>query len=166
MQDYKDSSEGDAGEAEWQLEIRNEIVKEAGLTGEQAAKVMGIVMRAFMLRVTEEAKKVAMHADGEDQDVRKSGNSIIIHRAEQWVARESGQLNLGLAERVAVAVHRMTAGSVAVLDAFTLGRWDSASPPTAVLLTLGSGSQENIFFKIFHGGGSPARMKRRWTKAC
>ena len=42
----------------------------------------------------------------------------------------------------------MTAGSVAVLDAFTLGRWDAASPPTAVLLTLGSRSQKNTFFKI------------------
>jgi len=42
----------------------------------------------------------------------------------------------------------MTAGSVAVLDAFTLGRWDAASPPTAVLLTLVSRSQKNTFFKI------------------
>jgi len=165
MQDDEESSEGDAGEAEWQLEIRKEIVKEAGLTEEQVAKVMGIVMKAFKLRVTEEARKVAMHADGEDQDVRKSGNSIIIHRAEQWVAKESGQLNLNLAEKVTMAVHRMAAGSVAVLDAFTLGRWDAASPPTAVLLTLGSRSQENTFFKIFHGGGSPAKMKRRWTNS-
>jgi len=58
MQDDEDSSEGDAGEAEWQLEMRKEIVKEAGLTEEQVAKVMGIVMKAFKLRVTEEARKV------------------------------------------------------------------------------------------------------------
>ncbi len=58
MQDDEDSSEGDAGEVEWQLEIRKEIVKEAGLTEEQVAKVMGIVMKAFKLRVTEEARKV------------------------------------------------------------------------------------------------------------
>ena len=57
-------------------------------------------------------------------------------------------MNLNLAEKVTMAVHRMTAGSEAVLDAFTLGRWDAASPPTAVLLTLGSRSQKLTFFKI------------------
>jgi len=36
--------------------------------------------------------------------VRKSGNSIIIHRSDQWVAKESGQLNLNLAEKVTMAV--------------------------------------------------------------
>jgi len=128
--------------------MRKEIVKEAGLTEEQVAKVMGIVMKAFKLRVTEEARKVARQAVGEDQDARKSGNSIIIHRADQWVAKDNGPLNLNLAEKVTMAVHRMTAGSVAVLDAFTLGRWDAASPPTAVLLTLGSRSQKLTFFKI------------------
>ena len=42
----------------------------------------------------------------------------------------------------------MTAGSVAVLDAFSLRRWDSATPPTAVMVTLGSRSQKMTFFKI------------------
>ena len=67
MQEDEDSSEGDPGEAAWQLEMRKEIVKEAGLTEEQVAKVMGIVMKAFKLRVTEEARKVARQAVGEDQ---------------------------------------------------------------------------------------------------
>ncbi len=129
VQEDGDSSEGDPAEAEWQLEMRKEIIKEAGLTEDQVSKVMGIVMKAFKLRVTEEARKVARQAVGEDQDARKSGNSIIIHRADQWVAKEGGPMNLNLAEKVTMAVHRMTAGSVAVLDAFTLGRWDAASPP-------------------------------------
>jgi len=148
VQEDGDSSEGDPAEAEWQLEMRKEIIKEAGLTEDQVSKVMGIVMKAFKLRVTEEARKVARQAVGEDQDARKSGNSIIIHRADQWVAKEGGPMNLNLAEKVTMAVHRMTAGSVAVLDAFTLGRWDAASPPTAVLVTLGSRSQKMTFFKI------------------
>jgi len=148
VQEDGDSSDGDPAEAEWQLEMRKEIIKEAGLTEDQVSKVMGIVMKAFKLRVTEEARKVARQAVGEDQDARKSGNSIIIHRADQWVAKEGGPMNLNLAEKVTIAVHRMTAGSVAVLDAFTLGRWDAASPPTAVLLTLGSRSQKVTFFKI------------------
>jgi len=144
----EESSEGEPGEADWQNEMRREIIAEAGLTEEQVAKVMGIVMKAFKLRVIEEARKVARQAVGEDQDARKSGNSIIIHRADQWVAKEGGPMNFNLAEKVTMAVHKMTAGSVAVLDAFALGRWDAASSPTAVMLTLGSRSQKMTFFKV------------------
>ena len=147
VQEDEDSSEGDPGEADWQ-KMRREIMTEARLTEEQVAKVMGIVMKAFKLRVIEEARKVARQAVGDDQDARKSGNSIIIHRADQWVAKEGGLMNFNLAEKVTMAVHKMTAGSVAVLDAFTLGRWDATSPPTAVLLTLGSRSQKLTFFKV------------------
>ena len=142
------SSSEDAGEAEWQNEMRKEIMMEVGLSEEQTAKVMGIVMKAFKLRVTEEARKVARQAVFEDQDARKSSNSIIIHRADQWVSKEGGPMNLNLAEKVTMAVHHMTAGSVAVLDAFSLGRWDSATPPTAVMMTLGSRSQKMTFFKV------------------
>jgi hypothetical protein len=136
------------GEAEWQHEMRTNIEKEVGLTEEQVAKVMNIVLRAFRLRVVQEARKVAMQIVGEDQDTRKSYNSIIIHRADQWVDKEGGQLNLTLAEKVTVAIHQLTAGSVAVLDAYTLGRWDSPTPVSAVLVTFGSRTQKTTFFKI------------------
>jgi len=111
VQEDGDSSDGDVGEAEWQNEMRREMMKEAGLTEEQTAKVMGIVMKAFKLRVIEEARKVARQAVFEDQDARKCSTSIIIHRADQWVAKEGGPLNLNLAEKVTMAVHNMTAGA-------------------------------------------------------
>ena len=148
VQEDGDSSDGDVGEAEWQNEMRREMMKEVGLTEEQTAKVMGIVMKAFKLRVIEEARKVARQAVFEDQDARKSSTSIIIHRADQWVAKEGGPLNLNLAEKVTMAVHNMTAGAVAVMDAFSLGRLDAATPPTAVMVTLGSRSQKMTFFKL------------------
>jgi hypothetical protein len=42
----------------------------------------------------------------------------------------------------------MTDGSVTVLDAYSLGRWDSPSPSSAVLVVFGSRAQKTTFFKI------------------
>ena len=144
-----------ASDEEWQSEMRTLIEKEAGLTEEQTKKVMTIVLRAFRLRVVQEAKKVAMHAVVEEYDTRKSQRSIIIHRADLWVIREdAGLLNLTLAEKVTVAIHQLTGGAVSVLDAYALGRWDSPTPATAVLVTFGSRTQKTTFFKLLARKGS------------
>jgi hypothetical protein len=148
--------EGDAseGEQQWQQEMRSNMEKEAGLTEEQVVKVMDIVMRAFRLRVVYEAKKVATQTILEEQDVRKSFNSIIIHKADQWVKDGAEgrpfppSFELTLAEKVTVGIHHMTGGAVAVLDAYSLGRWDSPTPVNSVLVTFGSRAQKSTFFKI------------------
>jgi len=152
------------GEEEWQSEMRGTIEKEVGLTEEQVTKVMNIVMRAFRLRVVHEAKKVAMQTIYDDQDTRRSYNSIIVHRADQWVDKAVGdglsEVNLTLAERVTVGIHQLTAGAVAVLDAYALGRWDSPTPVTAVLVTFGSRTQKSTFFKILaRKSGVDSRLK-------
>jgi hypothetical protein len=141
---------------QWQQEMRDNIEKEVGLSEEQVSKVMNIVLRAFKLKVVKEARKIAMQTVAEDYDSRKSYNSIIIHRADQWVANGAGSPNrpwppafdLTLAEKVTVAIHHMTGGSVAVLDAYTLGRWDATPTAPAVLVTFGSRSQKSTFFKL------------------
>ncbi len=46
-----------------------------------------------------------------------------------------------LAERVTAAINRVTQGMAHVMDAFTLGRWNEANPPTSVLVTFGSIAQ-------------------------
>jgi hypothetical protein len=142
------------GEQEWQQEMRSDIEKEVGLTEEQVSRVMDIVMRAFRLRVVHEAKKVATTIVYEEQDVRKSYNSIIIYRADQWV-RDGAEgrpfppfFDLTLAEKVTVAIHHMTGGAVAVLDAYSLGRRDAPTPANSVLVTFGSRAQKSTFFKL------------------
>jgi len=154
------------GEEEWQVEMRSNFEKEVGLTEEQVTKVMNIVMRAFRLRVIHEAKKVAVQTIMDEQDNRTSYNSIIIHRADQWVDKAAGlevgphAVNLTLAERVTVAIHQLTGGSVAVLDAYALGRWDSPTPVTAVLVTFGSRTQKSTFFKILaRKAGGDAKLR-------
>ncbi len=148
QQEEEEFESASEGEAEWQNELRRNILQEAGLTEEQAATVMNLVMQAFRLRVVQEAKKVATQIVLEDQDCRKSYNSIIIHKADQWVDKEAGPLYLNLAEKTTMAIHQLTGGSVAVLDAYTLGRWEVQNPPTAVMVTFGSRSQKTTFFKI------------------
>jgi hypothetical protein len=97
---------------------------------------------------------VATQIVHEEQDVRKSYNSIIIHRADQWV-KDGAEgrpfppiFELTLAEKVTVGIHHMTGGSVAVLDAYSLGRWDSPTPVNSVLVTFGSRAQKSTFFKL------------------
>ena len=141
-------SEVDAEELAWQQELRNDIIKEVGITMEQADKVMGMVMKAFKLRVAEMARKMAKQVVTEKKEISRSSKSIIMHRADQWVGAEAGPLNLNLAERVTMAIHGLARGAVAVLDAFTLGRWDAQTPPTAVMVTFGSRMQKTTFFKI------------------
>ena len=133
------------GEDEWQAQMRNNIMKEVGLSTEQVERVMKIVVEAFKAQVVREAKKVATQIVQDDYEVRRSSNSIIIHRADQWVGTE-GEMNL--AEKVTMAIHHMVGGAVSILDAFVLGRWVDQSPPTAVLVTFGSRSQKTTFFKI------------------
>ena len=135
-------------EEEWQEELRVNIAKEAGLTDTQVSKVMQLVMEAFKVRVVQEARKAAIEYLGTEHDSRRSLQSIIIHRADSWVGKEGGPLNLNLAERVTRAVHAMSDGSVTVLDAYSLGRWDSPTPSTAVLVVFGSRTQKTTFFKI------------------
>jgi hypothetical protein len=150
----EEEEEASEEEQQWQQEMRSNIEKEAGLTEEQVAKVMNIVMRAFRLRVVYEAKKVAMQIVREEEDVRKSYNSIIIHKADQWVKDGAEgrpfppSFELTLAEKVTVGIHHMTGGGVAILDAYTLGRWDSPTPVNSVLVTFGSRAQKSTFFKI------------------
>jgi hypothetical protein len=150
----EEEEEASEGEQQWQQEMRSNIEKEVGLTEQQVAKVMNIVMRAFRLRVVYEAKKVATQIVAEEQDVRKSFNSIIIHRADQWVQDGAEgrpfppAFNLTLAEKVTVGIHHMTGGAVAVLDAYSLGRWDSPTPVNSVLVTFGSRAQKSTFFKL------------------
>ena len=135
-------------EEEWQEELRNNIAKEVGLTDMQVSKVMHLVMEAFKVRVVQEARKAAIEYLGTEHDSRRSLQSIIIHRADSWVGKDGGVLNLNLAERVTRSVHAMTDGSVTVLDAYSLGRWDSPSPSSAVLVVFGSRAQKTTFFKI------------------
>jgi hypothetical protein len=146
-------------EAIWQQELRSSIAEAASLTKQQVEAVMEVVLKAFKSRVVEVARKAAKLAVMEEQEIRKSSSSIVIHRADQWVGKDEGQLNLNLAERVTMAVHRLTAGSVAVMDAFTLGRWDSANRPTAVMVTLGSRAQKATFFKVLAKKASQGEPK-------
>ena len=138
----------EAREEEWQEELRNNIAKEVGLTDVQVSKVMSLVMEAFKVRVVQEARKAAIEYLGTEHDSRRSLQSIIIHRADSWVGKEGGPLNLNLAERVTRAIHAMSDGSLTVLDAYTLGRWDSPTPSSAVLVVFGSRTQKTTFFKI------------------
>ena len=133
------------GEEEWQTQMRNNIMKEVGLSTDQVERVMKIVLEAFKAQVVRESKKIATQIVQDDYDIRRSSNSIIIHRADQWVGNE-GEMNL--AEKVTMAIHQMAGGAVSVLDAFVLGRWIEQSPPTAVMVTFGSRSQKTTFFKI------------------
>ena len=135
-------------EDQWQDELRNNIAKEAGLTAEQVSKVMNLVMEAFKIRVVQEARKAAIEYLGTEHDSRRSLQSIIIHRADTWVGKEGGPLNLNLAERVTRAIHAMTDGAVTILDSYSLGRWDSPTPSSAVLVVFGSRTQKTTFFKI------------------
>lgn len=135
-------------DGEWQQTLRSNIMNEVGLSAEQVEKVMKIVMEAFKAQVVRESKRVALQTVHEDYEVRRSGNSIIIHRADQWVSTESGPYGLNLAEKVTMAIHNMTGGAVAVLDSFALGRWDAESPSSAVMVTFGSRTQKSTFFKI------------------
>jgi len=141
-------NEEEQDEGIWQQELRSSIAEAASLTKQQVEAVMEVVLKAFKSRVLEVARKAAKLAVMEEQEIRKSSSSIVIHRADQRVGKDEGQHNLNLAERVTLAVHRLTAGSVAVTDAFTLGRWDSAYRPTAVMVTLGSRAQKATFFKM------------------
>jgi hypothetical protein len=157
-------SEADAEELAWQQELRKEIIKEVGITTEQADRVMGVVMKAFKLRVVEMARKMAKQVVTEEKEVRRSSKSIIMHRADQWVGAETGPLNLNLAERVTMAIYGLAGGAVTVLDAFTLGRWDAQTPPTAVMITFGSRMQKTTFFKILAkraamGGQAASKLK-------
>ncbi len=47
-----------------------------------------------------------------------------------------------------VAVNRVTQGMSHVTDAFTLGRWNEANPPTSVLVTFGSIAQKATFYMV------------------
>ena len=141
----QDNSDGE--HEEWQAQMRNNIIKEVGLTPEQAEKVMKIVVDTFKAQVVREAKKVATRIVQDDYEARRSTSSVIIHRADQWVG-ESSEPGLNLAEKVTMAIHHLTFGAVAVLDAFVLGRWSDQTPPTAVMVTFGSRGQKTTFFKI------------------
>jgi hypothetical protein len=143
-----DSSEGETGEAEWQQELRENMAGVAGLSEQQVEQVMEMVLRAFKLRITEVARRISRAAAVDDYETRKSCNSIIIHRADQWVSGQVDTIGFNLAEKVTKAVHKMTEGAVAVLDAFTLGRWDANVQPTAVMVTFGSRTQKTSFFRI------------------
>ena len=153
----EDESE-EAREEEWQEELRNNIAKEVGLTDMQVSKVMNLVMEAFKIRVVQEARKAAIEYLGNEYDSRRSLQSIIIHRADSWVGKEGGTLNLNLAERVTRAIHAMTDGVVTVLDSYSLGRWDSPTPSSAVLVVFGSRTQKTTFLKFWQGG-------LLWTKS-
>ena len=142
--------ESDLGDNDndWQQKLRSAIAQEAGLTDIQTEKVMSIVIEAFKQRVVQEAKKAAAAYVTDEYDNRKSSQSIIIHRADQWVDDISSSSNFNLAEKVTMAVHSLTAGCATVIDAYALGRWDSPTPATAVLVTFGSRTQKTTFFKI------------------
>ena len=104
-------------DATWREKLRSAIT-EVGLSEDQTDRVMTIVMDAFNARVAQEAKRAAIAQVNEDYENKKNLQSVIIHRADQWVDDNPGMLNLTLAERVTVAVHALTGGSVTVLDAF------------------------------------------------
>ena len=55
---------------------------------------------------------------------------------------------MNLAERVTRAIHAMSDGAVTVLDSYSLGRWDSPTPSSAVLVVFGSRTQKTTFFKL------------------
>ena len=135
-------------DTDWQQKLRTAISQEAGLTDTQTEKVMSIVIEAFKQRVVQEAKKAAAAYVSEEYDNRKSSKSVIIHRADQWVDNDNGPSYLNLAEKVTTAIHSLTGGAVTVIDAYALGRWDSPTPATAVLVTFGSRTQKTTFFKI------------------
>ncbi len=112
--------------------------------------VMEVVMTAFKLRVSKVAEQVAkgavkverarMEGKKEERKRRKS-----IHKADKWVEHDVVTQEYHLAERVTAAVNRVTQGMAHVKDAFTLGRWNKANPPTSVLVTFGSIAQKATF---------------------
>ena len=139
---------GEVGEESWQQVMRENIIKEVGLNADQADRIMKIVVESFKVQVVREAKKVALKTVQDDCELRKSANSIIIHRVDQWINEEFCPPELNSAVKTTMAFHQMTRGAAAILDAFVLGWWDGQAPPTAVLVTFGSCSQKTTFFKM------------------
>ena len=97
--------DGDGEGKEWQHAMRENIIKEVGLSADQVERVMQIVVEAFKSQVVWDATRVAMQIVKEDYEPRKSANSIIIHRADQWIDKEFCQpAGLNLDERTKIAM--------------------------------------------------------------
>jgi hypothetical protein len=145
----------DEEEKQWREQMMVDIVSRTGISPQQLDGVMEVVMAAFKLRVSKVAEQVAKGAvkmerarmEGEKEE-RKCRKSILIHKADKWVEHDVATQEYHLAERVTAAVNRVTQGMAHVTDAFTLGRWNEANPPTSVLVTFGSIAQKATFYKI------------------
>jgi hypothetical protein len=145
----------DEEERQWREKMMVDIVSKTGISPQQLDGVMEVVMAAFKLRVSKVAEQVAKGAvkmerarmEGEKEE-RKCRKSVLIHKADKWVQHDVETQEYHLAERVTAAVNRVTKGMAHVMDAYTLGRWNEANPPTSVLVTFGSTAQKATFYKI------------------
>ena len=143
------SADSDDGfeEDTWQLNLRNAISREVGLTYDQIKKVMCIVMEAFKRRVAHQAQMVAKTQVYENQDNQKSLQSIIVHWADQLVEKKPGGMNLNSADKMTRAIHSLTGGAVDILDAYFPSRWESPTPSAHVFVKFGSRTQNATLFK-------------------
>jgi len=132
---------------------------EGGLSPQQAAMVMGIVMKGFQALVKKAAKEAVASAirevDKANMDAAEAmvnrkieedrcRRSILIHNADKWVGHLSDTYSL--AEHITAQVQRNWP-SVTIMDAFMVGQGVD-KPATSVFVTFGSVAQKATFFKI------------------
>jgi hypothetical protein len=69
-------------EEEWQKKLRRALIKEDGLTPEQAMRVTKRVMHTFKETVTDEAKKAAVRVHKEEVEAKKCRSNTHAQRGQ------------------------------------------------------------------------------------